>query len=278
MKIVFTHGYFIAEDAKEQAIMRPYVPLGILYISAWLAQHGYDNEVFDSTFSSFEAQKAFILEPKPKVLALYTNLMTKLNVLRTIQFVKSEPELVHTKIILGGPEVRNHVTNFLKHGADYIVLGEGEETTLELVKFLDSKVDLSLEQIAGIAYQVNGEVKMNTEREKLKDLDTLPIPNRRKVNMQLYFDAWKQKHGTNAISINTMRGCPYSCKWCSRAVYGQSYRRRSPAHVVDEIQQIQKNYQVDTIWFVDDVFTVSHKWLKSFSEELEQRNIKVAYE
>src|SRR5574343_541767 len=90
MKIVFTHGYFIAEDAKEQAIMRPYVPLGILYISAWLEQHGYDNEVFDSTFSSFEAQKAFILEQKPKVLALYTNLMTKLNVLRTIQFVKSE--------------------------------------------------------------------------------------------------------------------------------------------------------------------------------------------
>lgn len=278
MKIVFTHGYFIAEDAKEQAIMRPYVPLGILYISAWLEQHGYDNEVFDSTFSSFEAQKAFILEQKPKVLALYTNLMTKLNVLRTIQFVKSEPELVHTKIILGGPEVRNHVTNFLKHGADYIVLGEGEETTLELVKFLDSKVDLSLEQIAGIAYQVNGEVKMNTEREKLKDLDTLPIPNRKKVNMQLYFDAWKQKHGTNAISINTMRGCPYSCKWCSRAVYGQSYRRRSPAHVVDEIQQIQKNYQVDTIWFVDDVFTVSHKWLKGFREELEKRNVQIKYE
>jgi radical SAM superfamily enzyme YgiQ (UPF0313 family) len=278
MKIVFTHGYFIAEDAKEQAIMRPYVPLGILYISAWLEQHGYDNEVFDSTFSSFEAQKAFILEQKPKVLALYTNLMTKLNVLRTIQFVKSEPELVHTKIILGGPEVRNHVTNFLKHGADYIVLGEGEETTLELVKFLDSKVDLSLEQIAGIAYQVNGEVKMNAEREKLKDLDTLPIPNRKKVNMQLYFDAWKQKHGTNAISINTMRGCPYSCKWCSRAVYGQSYRRRSPAHVVDEIQQIQENYQVDTIWFVDDVFTVSHKWLKGFREELEKRNVQIKYE
>lgn len=278
MKIVFTHGYFIAEDAKEQAIMRPYVPLGILYISAWLEQHGYDNEVFDSTFSSFETQKAFILKQKPNVLALYTNLMTKLNVLRTIQFVKSEPTLAHTKIILGGPEVRNHVTNFLKHGADFIVLGEGEETTLELVRFLDGKANTSPDQIAGIAYQINGEVKMNAERDKLKDLDMLPIPNRKKVNMQLYFDAWKQKHGTNAISINTMRGCPYSCKWCSRAVYGQSYRRRSPAHVVNEIQQIQQNYDVDTIWFVDDVFTVSHKWLKGFREELEKQNVHIKYE
>ncbi len=278
MKIVFTHGYFIAEDAKEQAIMRPYVPLGILYISAWLEQHGYDNEVFDSTFSSFEAQKAFILKQKPNILALYTNLMTKLNVLRTIQFVKSEPALAHTKIVLGGPEVRNHVTNFLKHGADFIVLGEGEETTLELVRVLDGKANTVLDQIAGIAYQINGDVKMNAEREKLKDLDTLPIPNRKKVNMQLYFDAWKQKHGTNAISINTMRGCPYSCKWCSRAVYGQSYRRRSPTHVVNEIQQIQQNYKVDTIWFVDDVFTVSHKWLKGFREELEKRNVQIKYE
>lgn len=278
MNIVFTHGYFIAEDVKEQAIMRPYVPLGILYISAWLQQHGYDNHVFDSTFSTFEKQKSFILEQKPDVLAIYTNLMTKLNVLRTIQFVKNQPELAHTKIVLGGPEVRNHVNNFLKHGADYIVLGEGEETTLELVNYLAGKSNIELVDIDGIAYLVNGEVKMNKERTKLKDLDVLPIPNRKKVNMQLYFDAWKQKHGTNAISINTMRGCPYSCKWCSRAVYGQSYRRRSAKHVVDEIEWIQNNYNVDTIWFVDDVFTVSHKWLKSFREELEQRNIKVAYE
>ena len=52
MKILLTHGYFLAEDEKEKAIMRPYVPLGILYISAWLEQHGYNNEVFDSTFST----------------------------------------------------------------------------------------------------------------------------------------------------------------------------------------------------------------------------------
>lgn len=278
MKIVFTHGYFIAEDAKEQEIMRPYVPLGILYISAWLQKHGYDNQVFDSTFSTFEKQKTFVLENKPDVLALYTNLMTKLNVLRTIRFVRSQPELAHTKIILGGPEVRNHVSNFLKHGADYIVLGEGEESMLELIGFLDGKSDAKLENIAGIAYLNNEQVVYTPERAKLKNLDELPLPNRTKVNMQLYFDAWKSKHGTNAISINTMRGCPYSCKWCSRAVYGQSYRRRSAKHVVDEMEWIGKNYTVDSIWFVDDVFTVSHKWLKEFKEELNNRNIHIPFE
>lgn len=279
MKIVLTHGYFINEDAKEQEIMRPYIPLGILYISAWLQKHEYDNEIFDSTFQSFDKQKVFLKEFKPDVIGLYTNLMTKLNVLRLIQFVRGEEDLKHTKIILGGPEVRNHVKNFLTHGADFIVLGEGEETMLELVQFIDGKTSKSIHEIEGVSYlDEQQEVVQNKERAKLKELSDLPFPNRSKVNLQLYFDAWKQKHGTSAISINTMRGCPYSCKWCSRAVYGQSYRRRSAKNVVDEIEWIQSNYEVDSIWFVDDVFTVSHKWLSEFNEELQSRQIKMPYE
>ncbi len=66
MKVVFTHGYFLEEDEKEQQIMRPYSPLGILYISAWLEKHGYDNQVFDTTFSSFSLLKAFLLEQRPR--------------------------------------------------------------------------------------------------------------------------------------------------------------------------------------------------------------------
>lgn len=279
MKIMLTHGYFLDDDPKEQVIMRPYVPLGILYISAWLEKFGYDNEVFDSTFSTFNKQKEFIVAQSPDIVAIYTNLMTKLNVLRTIQFIKSSKELKHTKVILGGPEVRNHINEFLNHGADFIVLGEGEETMLELVKYLDNSSDKTPEQIEGIAFKDDKKItKQTAERAKLKDLDELPMPNRTKVNLQLYFDAWKAKHGTSAISVSTMRGCPYTCNWCSRAVYGQSYRRRSAKHVADEIAWIKNNYNVDSIWFVDDVFTISHKWLSEFKEELKQRNISMPYE
>jgi radical SAM superfamily enzyme YgiQ (UPF0313 family) len=94
----------------------------------------------------------------------------------------------------------------------------------------------------------------------------------------LYFDAWKNKHGESAVSVSTMRGCPYTCKWCSRAVYGLSYRRRSASLVVDELEWIKKNYSVDTIWFVDDVFTISHKWMKEFSDEIQKRNLNIKYE
>jgi len=278
MNILLTHGYFLHEDEKEKKIMRPYVPLGILYISAWLEKHGYDNEIFDSTFSSFDQLGLTIENNKPRIVAIYTNLMTKLNVLRIIRFIRSRPDLQQTKIVLGGPEVRNHAENFLQHGADFIVLGEGEESMLELTNYI-IKGEGSISTISGIIYKdINDGLCKNKEREKLKDLDRLPLPNRQKVDLQLYFDAWKEKHGTSSITINTMRGCPYSCKWCSRAVYGASYRRRSPAHVADEIAWIQENYSVDSIWFVDDVFTISHKWLASFSAELKSRKLKVAYE
>ncbi len=279
MKIMLTHGYFLEEDEKEQAIMRPYIPLGILYISAYLEQQGYDNRIFDSTFSSFDKLCHALVEDKPDVVGIYTNLMTKLNVLRIIRFIKQEPLLAHTKVVLGGPEVRNHLPKFLEQQADFIVLGEGEQTMLEVVQWVEGTNPKSLSEIDGIAYLDEQQgVQQNRERIKLKNLDELPIPNRSQVDLQLYFDAWKGRHGTNAISVSTMRGCPYSCKWCSRAVYGQSYRRRSAKAVADEIAWIKGHYNVDSIWFVDDVFTVSHKWLQEFTEEVTSRNLVMPFE
>ena len=75
--------------------MKPYVPLGILCISAYLEQQGYDNLVFDSTFSSFEKLQQQLLAQRPDVIGIYTNLMTKLNVLRIIRFVKDQKDLRH---------------------------------------------------------------------------------------------------------------------------------------------------------------------------------------
>jgi anaerobic magnesium-protoporphyrin IX monomethyl ester cyclase len=277
MKILLTHGYFLNDDPKEKIIMKPYAPLGILYVSAYLERKGFSNEVFDTTFSSMQEIRKYLLEFKPDVVAIYVNLMTKLNVLEIIKFTKSN--LSQTKIILGGPEIRYNAENFLNFGADYLVIGEGEETSFELVKALNEKRFDEIKNISGLGFKnYNNEIVFTSEREKLKEVDSLPFPSRDKINLSLYLSAWKERHGENAISISTMRGCPYTCKWCSRAVYGLSYRRRSPENVCDELELIQKEYNPDTLWFVDDVFTISHKWLNEFTEELNQRNLKIKYE
>ena len=279
MKILLTHGYFLEEDPKEKLIMRPYPPLGILYIAAYLEENGFANTVFDSTFSTLNGLQTRLLSDPPDVIGIYTNLMTKLNVLRIISFVRSHDVFKKCKIILGGPEIRNHKENFLLYGADVLVFGEGEETMLELVTAFSSQSTPDLTGIPGTAFiNNNHQIVTNPERVLIRDINQLPFPARNKIDLQKYFNTWKTHHGVSMVNLNTMRGCPYSCKWCSRAVYGSSYRRRNPRLVVDEIQYLKSTYDFDMIWFVDDVFTINHKWLREFVSEIGSRNIEVPYE
>lgn len=277
MKVILTHGYFLNEDPAELRIMKPYPPLGILYISAYLNKKGIENKIFDTTFSSKDSLKKFLFEEKPDYALIYVNLMTKLNVLEIIKFIKSHNELAKTKVILGGPEVRYNASDFLKHGADFVVIGEGEETTFELVSALEEGNELKNIQSIGYLNE-NEEPVFTPERSLIKDIDDLPFPNRFGINIKDYQNAWKMKHNLDAVSISTMRGCPYTCKWCSRAVYGLTYRRRSPKKVVEELKLIKETYNPDSLWFVDDVFTISHKWLFEFNKELKKNNLKINYE
>ena len=188
-------------------------------------------------------------------------------------------KLRDTQIIIGGPDVRYNAENLLNYGADYLVIGEGEQSALEIIQVLESDLEQDIGNIAGIAFKDRtGKIIVNAEREKIKNIDILPFPNRNKINLKEYLSTWKTHHGQSALSVSTMRGCPYTCKWCSRAVYGLSYRRRSPEKVVDELLFLKENYSPDTIWFVDDVFTVSHKWLEAFTVEVKKRNARIPYE
>jgi anaerobic magnesium-protoporphyrin IX monomethyl ester cyclase len=275
MSILLTHAYYLSADPKEQKIMKPYPPLGLLYVSAYLWTKNMDNDVFDSTFYSKEEQLAYILEKKPKIVCIYTNLMTKIEVVKLIKTLKST-RYNFPKIILGGPDVTYNIENYLKTGADFIVIGEGEETTMELCEAIANNTQFS--SINGIAYKENDTIIQNPERKKLKELDQLPLPNRAAIPIEKYLTTWKKNHGESSMTISTQRGCPYTCKWCSTAVYGQSYRRRPAKLVVEEMKMLQKTYNPDAIWFVDDVFTVSHKWINEFHAELELQKVKIPFE
>ncbi len=285
MKVLLTHAYFLAEDRKEQEIMRPYPPLGILYLAAYLEERGVAAEVFDTTFSTWAALEAHLLRAQPDVVGVYTNLMTKRNVLRLVRLIRGQPGRSRTRVVLGGPEVTHHAEKFLEHGADAIVVGEGEETMHALVSTAwarGSEDAAAIEELAGVAGIVfrdpEGRVVRAAPRALLRSLDELPMPKRDALDLAPYLDAWRSRHGSNAVSISTMRGCPYSCRWCSRAVYGASYRRRSPKKVADEMQIIVDRYHPDSLWFVDDVFTINHRWLEELTAEVERRSLAIPYE
>ncbi|MDH7913358.1 radical SAM protein [Winogradskyella sp. SYSU M77433] len=276
MSILLTHAYYLFEDAKERAIMKPYAPLGILYISAYLNQNNVSNFVFDSTFYSKAEQLHFIEEKQPKVVAIYTNLMTKINVIKLVKLLKTDEKYGYPKIILGGPDITYNCENYLNTGSDFLIIGEGEQTTFELYNAIIN--NKTYNEISGIAYLENGSVKKTTPRTKIKDLTELPLPNREAIPVDKYLNTWKTHHGKSSMTVSTQRGCPYTCKWCSTAVYGQSYRRRPADLVANELKLLKDTYNPDTIWFVDDVFTVSHKWLEAFHDEVIKQDAIIPFE
>lgn len=276
MSIILTHAYYLFEDDKEQKIMKPYAPLGLLYISAYLKKNNINNDVYDATFYSYEEQLKFIEEKQPKVVAIYTNLMTKLNVVTLVKELNTNNKYGFPKIFIGGPDITYNLKNYLNLGAHFLIIGEGEETTLELYQAVTT--NNSFEAIPGIAYLEKNEVIKTPPRIKMKDLSELPLPNREAIPIEKYLKTWKKFHGKSSMTVSTQRGCPYTCKWCSTAVYGQSYRRRPADLVAKELKHLKEQYNPDTVWFVDDVFTVSHKWIKSFHEEVIKQDAIIPFE
>lgn len=276
MSLVLTHAYYLAEDEKEQKIMKPYPPLGLLYISGYLNERKVENHVFDTTFFSKAEQLRFIEAKQPNLVAIYTNLMTKVQVIELIKEFRSNARYGFPKIVLGGPDLTYNCDNYLNAGAHYLVIGEGEETLYELYNAVLEKTDISV--INGLSYLVDGSVKRTPPRIKMKDLSELPLPNRDAIPIEKYLNTWKTHHGQSSMTVSTQRGCPYTCKWCSTAVYGQSYRRRPASSVVEELAMLKRKYNPDAIWFVDDVFTVSHKWIRSFHEATMEKGNIVPFE
>ena len=100
MDILLTHGYFLYEDSHELQVMKPYPTLGLLYVASHLKAKGFDVEVFDSTFSSWDAFEQRLRAARPGLLGIYTNLMTKQTVLRMLRLAKA----LGVRVALGGPE------------------------------------------------------------------------------------------------------------------------------------------------------------------------------
>ena len=274
MKIVLTHGYFLEEDEKEKGIMRPYATLGLLYISAFLKEHEKNVSVLDSTFMNRKDWQKAILEEQPSIVAFYSNLVTKVTLLQIRDWVaKALPDC---RLVIGGPDVRYNLENYLKAGFEFAVIGEGEQTMLELSEAIESNT--KIDSIQGIAYLKEGVPHENAERVKIKEIAELPFPDRGAIDMEKYLSVWQKHHGKRTLNISTQRGCPYTCKWCSTAVYGQSYRRNSPERVVQEILELRKEYDVEALWFVDDVYTVSHKWISELHQQFKKADLKIDFE
>lgn len=274
-ELLLTHGYFLYEDPKELQIMKPYPPLGLLYICSHLRQKGFDVEVFDSTFSSREELFRYLRTENPTVLGIYANLMTRKNVVEILKVARE----AHWKTVVGGPEPGAYVQEYLEAGADFVVMGEGELTMEELLSSFRAGQLVDISNVRGIAFlDEDGKTCQTPPRSQIANLDAQPWPAREAIDVPRYVKVWRDAHGQGSVSFITARGCPFKCRWCSHQVFGQTHRRRNPKLVVDEVEWLLNTYSPDMVWVADDVFTIHHGWIREYAAEMKYRGLKIPFE
>jgi anaerobic magnesium-protoporphyrin IX monomethyl ester cyclase len=281
-EILFSHSYYYKLDPKQWKNKTPFPPLGTLYAASLMRENGYTIDLFDTNLLSDPAEILPVLKfRKPKYLVIYDdgfNYLTKMCLtnmreacFRMIGMGKSEDAIV----IVCSSDSTDHYSEYLEQGADYIVLGEGEMTLLELVNAIEN--DEPTTAIPGIAFKTTDAVACNPRRPVLHDLDQLPIPAWDLIDMNSYKLIWLESGNPFTLNIATTRGCPYKCNWCAKPIYGNRYNSHSPGYIGEHIQFLRETYGVKRFWMCDDIFGLKPNWVKEFGEELEKRKLKISY-
>ncbi len=250
-------------------------PLGLAYIAAVLELHGHKVKILDAASLDMSINDIVktILSEKPDILgisALTPSVKTGYAIASKVK--EHYPDL---PVVMGGPHVSFMYEEALNHDVDYVVIGEGEYTMLELAKYIE-KGDGNLRDIRGIAFRDDtGRIIVTPQRPFIKNLDELPFPACHLLPMDRY--TWLGKP-IKIIHVIASRGCPYGCIYCVTSyLWGRRYRIRSPSLVADEIEYAINKYKTRTIIFTDDELTLIPRWIHEFINEIKSRGLDIEW-
>lgn len=281
-----------------KGITRVFQPIGLAYIAAVLEKNGYEVVILDALVEdwksvheykgkryngmSYEAITKKVKEISPDVVGITVVSTHKKAALWVAEAVKKADKNI--LIVVGGPHVSVRPKETLSDkNIDFVVIGEGEFTTLELIKVLDRGDKRKLKKIKGLGFKENGNLIINEPRPSIENLDELPFPARHLLPMKKYFEAAKYMQTSRVSSrkwanIITSRGCPFNCIFCSvNLSMGRKWRPRSPKNVVDEIYELVKKYGIEEFNFEDDNLTLNRKRMIEICDMIIKRGLKIKW-
>ncbi|NOZ68823.1 MAG: radical SAM protein [Deferribacteres bacterium] len=253
-------------------------PLGLLYIAAVLEKAGHAVQVFDADPQYHAGIIREIKDFQPDLVGL--SFLT-VGYQRAFNFLKElRRELPDVAYCSGGVHTTVKPVETLKDfDLDFIVVGEGEDTMVEVCEKLEKSE--GLDGVKGVTYRKNGDIIDNGRRELIKDLDSIPFPARHLIDMKPYLKPPGIIRGhadKNQTTIVTSRGCPFKCIYCgSHNIFGRKTRRRSVKNVVDEIEYLHETFGITGIYYCDDTFTLSPRWVREYCEELKRRKLNIKW-
>ena len=252
MNILLIHKSNYEGRDSESIIM----PNGLLYTSAFLKENGHDNQLLNLSNYDWGKTRELIKKSYPEIAGITCYTYNRSTVFRLADIIKeNNPKC---KVVLGGPHASVLYEQILeKHPSiDIIVIGEGEQTFLDIVK------GEPLEKIKGIAFRKE-DVIVTEKREPLDNLDKLTIPAK--------YYSYKR--------IITARGCPGQCIFCDTPhLWGRNIRFRSTNHVVDELELLNKKHQRSFFIFSDDTFTADKNRVIDICKEIIDRKLEIIWD
>ena len=287
--------------AREQFIGEDnYFPLGILSLATVLREKDYEVEVVDlnnefygkdlddNSFKEGYRKKVKLLmeEYNPDVVgigAIFSGAF-KYTIVLSKELKKDFPDV---PIVVGG----NHASTFKGEilrkfsNIDYVIIGEGEHTFLELVEKLKNQDHTSVSEISGICYRIENEVVVNEKGGYINNLDELPLGNYDILGVEKYnmnTKGWYNPHNIEIqqpFSIVSSRSCPLRCTFCNMwHVHGPSIRYRGAMNVVDEIESLYDKYDARYFQFMDDNFTFDKDRVINIMNEIVKRKLKISFD
>jgi anaerobic magnesium-protoporphyrin IX monomethyl ester cyclase len=182
-------------------------------------------------------------------------------------------------VLVNGSDASDHALEYLQQGFRYVLLGEAEQTLLEVVQHILQNRSESPVNISGLAYldRKTGHLMRTGRRSLLRNLDLLPVPARDLIDIAQYRGAWKNAHGRFSLNIVSSRGCPYRCNWCAKPIYGDSFAVRAPRAVAEEMQSLKYEFGAEHLWFADDIFGLRPSWVQQLAYEVENLNAALPF-
>lgn len=253
-------------------------PVNLGYLASVLLKEKFPVEIWDYSVERFTEEKFInrIKKTNPDIVGFSAITPNIKNADKMANIVKKISKKIIT--VVGGPHLTSLPFRTLEEfpNFDVGVVGEGEETLLELVKGISLKKEWK--KIKGIVYRDNGEILQTERRPVIENIDSIPFPERGLLDIDLY----KHSHPTKIIrrkekriiEIITSRGCPFNCFFCAgHDVFQYNTRFRSTGNVLQEIDMCIEKYRINHLTILDNTFTLDEKRVIILSEEFKKRNL-----
>jgi len=282
MKILLIKAPYLYEIYKRRdELATNQAPLGLAYIASVLREAKQEVNLIDpeNQDMTYDDVASLIRKEKPDMVGISSATANFGNAVRIAKIAKQSGDPL---VVYGGVHASSLPDEVLNDHAeiDLVVIGEGEVTMKELCDAIDSGKKVDYNAIAGLAFRNNdGQIEKSPPRQKIMDLDSLPLPARdflpmEKYNVQIHLSSVK---GVKATMVSS-RGCPNACTFCAcNITMGRMFRPRSIEAVVDEMQYLVNKLNVRYIQFYDDTFTMKYQRVVDICNLIIKRNLKVQW-